>query len=202
VPHVLIVDDHVVVRCGLKQIFREEFRDAAFGEAGNAAKALVEASKRRWDLLILAIPLRGKDGFHTLTEIHSRHPEIKVLIFSMSRDPHHAARAVQLGALGYLPKDASRSQLVQAFQNVLAGKRHVRGREKLAPPQIRSNGRRPLSTREDMVIRRLAAGKRPKEIAAELKISVKTVNTYKRRVLDKLQLQSTADLVRYVDHRL
>ena len=204
---VLIVDDHSVVRCGLKQILKEACHEVTFGEAGTATEALRQASKRAWDLVILALRIAGEETFDTLCEIRRQHTEMKVLMFSMYRDPRYAARALQLGASGYLSKDASRTQLMQAVQNVLAGEQHVSPamRPKLAALQALAErpGPKALSRREEQVERALASGMLVGQIAAHLGLSVKTVSTYKRRILDKLGLNSTADLVRYyIDQRL
>ena len=202
-PSVLVVDDHLLIRHGLKQMLSQEYRGLVFGEARNSDEATVRLAKRPWDLVILDIAIPGKDGFYVLQEIRHRHPSTRVLVLSMHADPQYAVRAQQLGASGYVSKNAGRPELLRAFKSVLAGKEYFE-----ALPSARTSaetvpGHAGLSTREHAVMLALAAGKSPGEIAAELNLSVKTISTYKCRILDKLALHSTADLVRYViDHRL
>lgn len=200
---VLIVDDHLLIRNGLKQVFTEEYRSVVFGEARTADEALAQVTKQPWDLVVLDIGLPGKDGFYVLREILRRRPRTRVLMLSIQADSLYAARARQVGASGYVCKDAGRSDLVKAFRNVIAGKAHFNAS---LPPNWAApatTGHEGLSEREYKVLLAFAAGKRTGEIAAELSLSSKTVSTYKRRILDKLNLKSTADLVHYViDHRL
>ena len=202
-PSVLIVDDHLLVRQGLKLMLSQEYRDLVFGEAKNGDEAAIRLAKRSWDLVILDIALPGKDGFHVLQEIRRHQPSMRVLVLSMHADPQYAVRAQQLGASGYVSKNAGRPELLRAFKSVLAGKEYFE-----ALPSARTSaetlpGHAALSARENSVMLAFAAGKSTREIAAELNLSVKTISTYKRRILDKLGLHSTADLVRYViDHRL
>jgi len=205
---VLIVDDHLLVRNGLKQVLAEEYRSVVFGEARTADEALAHVAKQPWDLVVLDIGIPGKDGFYVLQQTLLLRPATRVLMLSIHADPRYVARARQMGASGYVCKDAGRSDLVKAIQKVRAGKNAFDG--SLPPHSGAPNSAAPtttghasLSAREYKVLLAFAAGKRTGEIAAELSLSVKTVSTYKRRILDKLHLRSTADLVRYViDHRL
>ena len=121
-PSALIIDDHVVVRHGLKQMLREEFRGIAFGDAGNAVEARLALAKRPWDLVVLDIGMPGQDGFEVLREIRRNHPQMKVLVLSVHLERQYAAQSLELGAAGYVSKDASRSELLKAFRTVLAGK--------------------------------------------------------------------------------
>jgi DNA-binding NarL/FixJ family response regulator len=203
-----MIDDQAVVRYGLRQMLSEEFHEIRFGEAKNAVEALREVSRHRWDVVILAISIAGEDGFRILREIRLWDPEVKILVVSFHLEPSYAWNALQLGALGYISKNASRSQLIRAISAVHAGKQYLSPsmREKVAAqptPTIEATLKNPLSAREQLVMRALASGKKTVEIAAELNLSAKTISTYKRRLLDKLGLRSTADLVRYViEHRL
>jgi DNA-binding NarL/FixJ family response regulator len=207
---ILIVDDHPVVRRGLRQTLREEFRDTVFGEAGDAKKALLAVTKQPWDIVILDITMPDRDGFEVLDEIRRQRPEIKVLVLGAHSEPRYAARARQLGACGYISMDASLSELVKAVWKALAGKEYcsrASSDQVTSRPTSLQRAGKPLhatlSDREHEVLLAVAAGKGVGEIAAELSLSVKTVSTYKRRVLNKLQLNSTADLVRYfVTHKL
>jgi DNA-binding NarL/FixJ family response regulator len=200
---VLIVDDHLLVRQGLKLMLSQEFRDLVFGEAKNNDEAALRLAKRSWDLVILDIALPGKDGFYALQEIRRRHPSMRVLVLSMHADPQYAMRARQMGASGYVSKNAGRAELLRAFKSVLAGQKYFENLPSPGTTVKTAPERAGLSTREHAVMLALAAGKSPGEIAAELNLSVKTISTYKCRILDKLALHSTAGLVRYViDHRL
>lgn len=206
-PSALIIDDHVVVRHGLKQMLREEFRGIAFGDAGNAVEARLALAKRPWDLVVLDIGMPGQDGFEVLREIRRNHPQMKVLVLSVHLERQYAAQSLELGAAGYVSKDASRSELLKAFRTVLAGKRYLsRSISGELTPKASDSGDPPhkaLSAREVVVMRALAMGKRSGEIAAQLNLDIRTVSTYKRRILNKLQLNSIADLVRYfIDHDL
>lgn len=197
---VIIIDDSLLIRMGLKQLISEEYRRTTFGEAQTGAEAVVLVSKQRWDLVILDISLPDQDAFSLLQEICARHSGIQspVLMLDMHADPICAARALQLGASGYVSKSSSRHDLLKAVENVLAGKKFFR--QSLSPgaapgdDALRAN----LSAREYEVLLALARGKQPGEIAAELNLNGSTVSTFKRRILNKLQLNSTADLIRYV----
>lgn len=202
-PSVLIVDDHVLARQGLKQLLSQEYRGLVFGEAKNSNEAAVRLARQHWDIVVLEIAIPGKDGFYVLQEIRRRHPSTPVLVLSMHADSQYAVRCRQLGASGYVCKNAGRVDLLKAFKAVLAGKKYFKD---LPPPGTAvetAPGHVGLSAREYAVMLAFAAGKRPGEIAADLNLSAKTISTYKRRVLDKLELHSTAELVRYViDHGL
>jgi DNA-binding NarL/FixJ family response regulator len=204
-PHklsILIVDDHLLLRQGLKQVLSREFRDLAFGEAQTAEEALAQINAQPWRLVILDIGLPGQDGFFVLREIRARRPEAAVLMLSMHADSLYAARSLQLGAAGYVSKSSGRSTLLNAVRNVLQGNQHFgesirRGVDN--PRSIASHTN--LSAQESKVLLAIAAGRRSTQIAAELNLSAKTVNTDKRRVLNKLGLTSTAGLLHYVIDR-
>ena len=202
-PSVLIVDDHLLVRQGLKQTLSHEYRSLVFGEAKSSDEAAVRLARQPWDLVILDIAIHGQDGFYVLQDIRRCHPSTRVLVLSMHADPQYAARAQQLGASGYVCKDADRADLLRAFQTVLAGKKYFANLPSPGTAAETLPGHAGLSTREYAVMLALVAGKRPGEIAAELHLSVKTISTYKSRLFNKLGLHSTADLVRYViGHKL
>jgi DNA-binding NarL/FixJ family response regulator len=201
---ILIVADHLLVREGLKRVLSDEFRDLVFSEAKTAADAVAQIQARPWRLVILDINLPDHDGFFVLREIRTRRPEAAVLMLSMQSDSKYAARSLQLGAAGFISKSSGRSSLLNAVKSVLEGKtyfgksiRHEVGDTRSFAPHVN------LSAQECEVLLALAAGGRTGSIAAELNLSAKTVSTYKRRVLNKLGLTSTAGLVHYViDHNL
>lgn len=199
---ILIVDDHLLIRQGLKQVISQEYRDVVFGEAGTAEAALAQIKAHPWRLVILDVSLPDNDGFSVLREISARRPEAAVLMLSMHADSVNAARSLQLGAAGYLSNSSGGSDLLKAVRNVLNGKQHFSEsvRRGVDPsPAIYAS----LSAQEWKVLLALVAGRRTDEIAAGLNLSGKTVSTYKRRILNKLGITSTADLVRYaIEHKL
>lgn len=200
---ILIVVDHLLVREGLKQVLSHEYRDVVFGGARTAEEALAQVKAHPWRLVILDVSLPDNDGFLVLREIRARRPEAAVLMLSMHGNSVDAARSWQLGAAGYISsKSCGRSDLLKTFRSVLEGQKHFSEsiRRGVRPsPALHAK----LSAQECKVMLALAAGRRNGEIASELNLSAKTVSTYKRRVLNKLGLKSTADLVRYViDHKL
>jgi DNA-binding NarL/FixJ family response regulator len=192
---ILIVDDHLLIRQGLKQLLSQEFRDVVLGEAATAEEALARIRSRSWNLVILDVSLPDGDGFSVLREIHAANPQSVVLMLSMHTDSQYASRALKLGAAGYVSKSSSRSDLVKAVKNAL-DKKHVSSIARAADKRPAAPHER-LSAQELKVLLALAAGSRPGEIAVQLNLSGKTVSTYKRRILSKLGLQSLADLVRY-----
>jgi two-component system invasion response regulator UvrY len=200
---ILIVDDHLLIRHGLKQVISQEYRDVVFGEARTAEEAaLAQIKAHPWRLVILDVSLPDNDGFSVLREISARRPEAAVLMLSMHADSGNAARSLQLGAAGYVSNSSGGSDLLKAVRNVLNGKQHFSEsvRRGVDPsPAIYAS----LSAQEWKVLLALVAGRRTDEIAAELNLSGKTVSTYKRRILNKLGITSTAGLVRYaIEHKL
>ncbi|HUP04316.1 MAG TPA: response regulator transcription factor [Bryobacteraceae bacterium] len=204
-PSALIVDDHMVVRRGLRHTLAGELRGMVFGEARNGDEALRAVAQRAWDIVILDIGVPGRDGFTILQEVLRHRPDGKVLMLSVHAEAAYAARAMRLGARGYISKSASLAQLVKAVRTVLGGEKYF---SKLAAAVSRRNGDggaadKPLSVRERQVLLAMGAGKSVGEIAGELGLNIRTVSTYKRRTLNKLQLDSTASLIRYIiDHDL
>ena len=202
---ILIVDDHLLIRLGLKQVLGHEFRDVVFGEAETAAEALAQIKAQPWRLVILDVSLPDDDdGLSILREVCTRRPQAAVLVLGKHPDSQYAARSLQLGASGYISKSSGRSDLLKAVSNVLDGKKHF-------SESVRREARTrkyaalhtDLSAREYKVLLSVAAGRRTGEAAADLSLSPKTVSTYKRRVMNKLRVKSSADLVRYViDHKL
>jgi two-component system, NarL family, invasion response regulator UvrY len=204
---VLIVDDHPVVRQGLMQILAEEFPDIHFGEAGDSLEALLQSGKRPWDLIILDINIPGKTGLDVLKEMQKHRPEVRVLVLTMYPEEQYATRFLRAGACGYMTKDRAGSELIRAFRKVLAGGKYVSPMlsEKLAgdEPAKAERLHETLSERELKVMLALAAGKRLTDIAREMNLSIKTVSTYKHRIMEKMQMKVNADLTRYaIEHNL
>jgi DNA-binding NarL/FixJ family response regulator len=199
---ILIVDADLLSREGLKRVLRQEHRHVEFGEAGTAGEALARIEAQNWRLVVLDASLPDSDGFVVLQEIRRHRPEAAVLMRSIYGDLVHGARSQKLGAAGYISKSCGRSDLLKAFRSVLDGKNHFSksiSRAGYRSPAQQAN----LSAQELKVFLALAAGRRSAEMADEFGLSAKTVSTYKRRILNKLDLRSTADLVRYqIDHKL
>ena len=202
---ILIVDDHLLIRLGLKQVLGNEFRDVVFGEAETAEEALARIKAQPWHLVILDVSLPDdEDALSVLPEICARRPQAAVLVLGVHPDSQYAARYLQLGASGYISKSSGRFDLLKAVSNVLDGKKHFsesvrREARSLGPAAFHAN----LSAQEYKVLLALAAGRRTGDVASDLNLSAKTVSTYKRRVLNKLGIESTAALVRYViDNKL
>jgi two-component system, NarL family, invasion response regulator UvrY len=209
-PHkFLIVDDHVVVRSGLRLILEDEFPGAVFGEAATAASALGRVVQEPWDLVLLDVTLPGRSGLEALDDLRHARPRMPVLMLSMHPEAEFAVRALKSGAVGYLSKQSAAEELVGAVRKALAGGRYITAAlaEKLAAAVAGdARARLPhegLSNREFQTMRLLAAGRTVKEIAGELSLSAKTVSTYRTRILSKLGLRGTAELVRYaIEHKL
>ena len=196
---ILIADDHLLVRLGLRHLLSNEYRDVFLVDAASPEEILTQIGLRSWRLVILDVHLlAAHDGFTVLREIHNRHPQVPVLMLSES-DLADPARSLELGASGCISKGNSRTDLLKAIKTIVDGNTYFgesvhRGLESVKPAAFHSI----LSPQERKVLLALSAGKRTSQIAAELELSAKTVSTYKRRLLNKLKLKSTADLIRYV----
>jgi DNA-binding NarL/FixJ family response regulator len=199
---ILLTDDHAVVRQGLKQILAAEFRKAEFGEAGNAAEAIEKVWRESWDVAVLDISMPGRTGLEVLKEIKRSRPRLPVLVLSMHPEDQFAVRLLKAGAAGYMTKESAPAELVGAVRKVMAGGRYVSPAlaEKMAsylavdvqtPPHER------LSDREFLVLRLIASGKPVSAIAKELSLSVKTISTYRTRVLQKMGMANSAELTHY-----
>jgi two-component system invasion response regulator UvrY len=204
---ILLADDHAVVRHGLKQILTDEFKRATFGEARNAQEALDLVWKQDWDVVVLDITMPGRSGLDALREIKKSKPRIPVLVLSMHPENQFAMRVLKSGASGYMTKESAPDELVGAVKKVLAGGRYVSAAlgETLAA-SLSNNQRAPqekLSDREFQVLRLIASGKMATEIAKELSLSVKTISTYRTRILEKMGMKNNAELMHYaIQHRL
>ena len=201
---ILVIADHPVVHKGLRKFLSEEIRDAFFGEAKNQDQALRELSKRPWSMIILDIASPDGEGLDLLRELRKQHPDAKILMYGDQQERWCASRCMSLGAYGFVSKRDSLTEVSKAVRSVLAGEKYcsrsVSPKGRLVASRSQDDqgvSRKPLSTREGDILIRLCNGKRPSEIAAELGLDIRTVSTYKRRLLDKLHLDSTASLIRY-----
>jgi len=205
---ILIVDDHAVVRAGLKQILEGVSGMAVTGEAGTGAEALQAIESQRFNVVVLDISLPNASGIDILTRIRDDHPQIAVLVLSIHPEEQYAARAIQAGASGYLTKDAAPDELAAAIRKVAWGGRYVSAAlaEKLnldPEPEAGLMPHKALSNREFQVLCLIGSGKTVTEIAGLLHLSTKTVSTYRRHILEKMGMQSNAELIRYaIENRL
>jgi len=199
---VLIVDDHAMVRRGLRALLSDEFHGAAFGEAADATQAVEELRKHEWDVVLLDITLPGKSGLDFLKELKTERPRLPVLVLSGHKEDQFAVRVLKAGAGGYMTKESAPEELAKAVRKVLAGGRYVSPglAEKLALGVSKDLTRMPhetLSDREYDVMSRIASGRTVTEIAQDLSLSAKTISTYRARVLEKLGVKNSAEIVQY-----
>lgn len=197
---VLCIDDHEVVRDGVRKIFDEKRITIEFGEASNAAEAVRLISQKAWDIVILDISLGGKSGLDLLKEIRILHPRLPVLIFSMHSEEVYARRAISAGARGYITKGSSSEELYGAINRIAHGGRYISAALAEKIVFTFDGDRSPhefLSPREYEVMLLIAKGVSNKEIAERLGIDSRTVTTHRRRLLDKMNMQTDADLNEY-----
>lgn len=200
--HILIVDDHAIVRRGLKDILAEAYPDAVFVEAGDSSTGLQEFHRGKWDVVLLDINIPGRGGLDLLEDIRRTDPKGHVLVVSAFPEAEFAVRAFRLGAAGYLTKSQAPEELVEAVKTVLAGEKYITaalarrfadtlsGDGEAAPHEL-------LSARELQVLRLVADGRSAKQIAAELALSERTVETYRARIAEKTGLAGNVELTRY-----
>lgn len=199
---ILIADDHAVVRQGLKQILADEFPTAAFGEARNAQEALTLVWGAAWDVIVLDITMPGRNGLEVLREVKRARPRLPVLILSMHPEDQFAVRVLKSGAAGYMTKESAPAELVGALKKVLAGGRYVSPAlaERMAAyfdVDVHQPLHERLSDREFEVLRLIASGKTVTQIGKDLCLSVKTISTYRTRILEKMGMANNAELTHY-----
>lgn len=199
---VLLADDHTIVRRGLREILTEELGGCLCGEAKNAEEVLERTRSHAWDLVILDLSMPGRSGLDILGDLKREQPHLPVLVLSMHSEQQYGRRALKAGASGYLNKESAPEELVQAIRRILSGGHYVSPTlaEKLAVDLHPETARAPedrLSDRELEVLRMFASGKTNAQIAEDLHLSTTTVSTYRARILEKLQLSTTAELMRY-----
>lgn len=207
---ILLVDDHALVRRGVVHVLSEDLPELLIVEKGTAKDAIDAVQSCEWDLLILDVNLPDKSGLDALKDIKRICPPLPILILSLYPEAHYARRALKAGASGYLTKDTAPEEVTNAVKRILQGGRYVSSAlaEQLAADlgtaATDSRERHEiLSDRELEVLRLIGSGKTPTEIAEQLSLSIKTVSTYRARILEKLNLRTTAELIRFaVDHQL
>jgi DNA-binding NarL/FixJ family response regulator len=203
VIRILIADDHSIVRDGLKRILAAtpDLQVADEAADGDAVLALVKA--RDYDVVMLDMSMPGLSGLDLIKRLRVEKPKLRILVLSMHGEKQYAARALKAGASGYLNKDSASDLLLVTLRKIAAGGVHIGEDAAAALIQGKGSPHEALSDREFEVLRLLVEGLGPTEIGERLHLSVKTVSTHKTRILEKLNLRSTAELVRYaLEHRL
>ena len=206
--NIMIVDDHAVVRQGLRQIISQQPDMQVGGEAADAQELMDLLPKQKWDIVVLDMTMAGRSGLDALRDVKMNYPKLPVLVLSMHPEDQFATRVLKAGASGYITKGSAPDELMLAIRRVISGDRYISAAmaEKLVEG-IQKGGGRPLheslSGREYQVMQMIASGKGLTEIGKELSLSVKTIGTYRERILEKMGLKSNAELTRYaIKHEL
>lgn len=191
-----------MVRQGLKLILADHFKHAVFGEARNAQEAFTRVAKEKWDVAVLDVTMPGRSGLEVLKEIKRLRPKMPVLILSMHPEDQFAVRMLKTGAAGYLTKESAGEELVGAIEKVVGGGRYISSSlaERMASyldVDVQKAPHERLSNREFLILRMIASGKAVSQIAKELSLSVKTISTYRARLLDKMDMKNNAELTHY-----
>ncbi len=198
---ILLVDDHPVARQGIRTVLTDRVKDAVVGEAADGTSALRQVKAGEWDLMIADISLPGMSGLELIKEVRRLRPELPTLVLSMHPASQFARRALSAGAIGYLTKDSEFEEFVVAIEHARRGRRYIsRDAADILVRRTVNWDATPhdaLSDREYQVLRLLGSGRTISDIARDLGLSVKTVSTYRARVLDKLGMRTNAELMRY-----
>jgi DNA-binding NarL/FixJ family response regulator len=199
---ILIADDHAVVRRGLKEILADALPGAEFSEAGNGDEVLSHLGKSTISLLVLDISMPGRSGMDVLREVKYSYPRLPVIILSCQPEEQYAMRCLRAGAAAYINKESAPEELALATKKILSGGRYVSASlaEKLID-NLDEGASKPLhellSDREFEVMKMIAAGVPLTEIGDRLHVSVKTISTYRARIMEKMQMKSNAEVTRY-----
>ena len=200
---VLVSDDHALLRTGVTKILMHGLEGAVCGEAANAEEILEQVQNHEWDMVILDISMPGRSGIEVLREIRRLRPRLPVLVLSMHDEDQYGKRVLRTGASGFMNKNVAPEELIKAVHRVLSGGRYVSPAlaEKLAfdlaSPRAGQAAHEALSEREFEVLRLIASGKAVTEIAEAIHLSVATVSTYRARILLKMNMTTTVELIRY-----
>ena len=205
---IVIADDHTIVREGLKQLLASDAALRVVGEARDGHEVMQRVRELDFDVLLLDLSMPGKSGIELIKQAKAEKPKLRVLVLSMHEEHQYAVRAIRSGASGYLTKESASTQLISALHKVAAGGAYITPEvaEQLALGAMPNTDQAPhttLSDREFQVLRMLAAGGSVSDIAARINLSVKTVSTHKGRLMQKLGVTTTTELLRYaLQHRL
>jgi len=206
---VLLADDHSIVRAGLRRLIEESGDIEVIAEAANGREALRSVEKEMPDVAVVDISMPGLDGLEVISRLNALHPTLPVLVLTMHEEGQYVVRAIEAGAMGYITKQSAPEQLVNAIRKVLGGSRYLTDEAAEALALRIAKGKQgqtvldALSMRELQVLRRLAMGNTNREIASMYGISIKTIDTYRSRLLKKLDLRNNAELSRFaIQNRL
>lgn len=207
-PNILIVDDHALIREGLRKLLNAESDLHVAGEASSAAEVLDMLTRTKVDLVVMDINMPGRSGIETLQDLRARFPKVRVLMLSMHPEENVAIRALKAGALGYVSKNAPPKELLKAIRKVLSGGRYVSQSlaDQMAEDLLHPTTQKPheeLSEREYEVLCLIGKGKTVSAIAKHLSLSIPTITTYRSRILQKMKMKTTAELIHYaIRHHL
>jgi len=202
---ILIADDHSIVRRGLREILTRDLQGVICGEAKDAHQVLAQIGSQVWDLVILDVTMPGRSGLDVLRDLKTLRPKLPVLVLSMHPEDQYGKRILKAGASGYMNKESAPEDLIKAIRKVLSGGRYVSPAlaERLAV-DLDNDAAQPahagLSDREFEVLRMIGSGKTVTQIAEELHLSVATISTYRARILEKMKMTTTAELMHYALH--
>lgn len=205
---ILIVDDHAIVRLGLKKLLEEHCGLCSVSEAGSGADAMHKIDSLPFDVVLLDISMPGMNGIDVLKQLHAEKPQLPILILSIYPEDQYAVRLIRAGAAGYLTKETAPQEVVNAVYRLASGKKYISPvvAEMLANELVAANEKLPhqtLSDREYQIFLLLASAKTVSEIGESLALSVKTISTYRNRLLEKMHMRNNAELMRYaVDNNL
>lgn len=200
---IIIADDHEIVRAGLKQIIADSKEMHVKGEAHDGQQLLEKVRAERYDVILLDIKMPGRSGLEILKQLKTEYPDLPVIVLSMHPEDQYAVRTIKAGASGYLTKETAGEKLIEAIKKVYNGGKYIGPTlaEKLADSIANDKQKAPheyLTDREYQVICLIASGKTVTEIARELFLSVKTISTYRQRILEKMNMKNNAELTHYV----
>jgi two-component system, NarL family, invasion response regulator UvrY len=202
--NLLIVDDHSIIRKGLRQILLEKYPSSSIDEAGNAEEVMRKLHSSEYDIVISDLSMPGRSGLDVVEYIRQHFPKTPVLILSIHPEEQYAIRALRAGAAGYLSKDSATEELVLAVQKVLQGRKYISASlaERMASRidvhmEVDKPVHEALSNRELEVFKSIAGGKSVSDIAEQLSLSITTVSTYRARIMMKMNMKSNADMTRY-----
>ena len=205
---IVVADDHTIVREGLKQLLTAAGDLEVVAEAQNGHEVIERVRALDFDVLLLDMSMPGKSGIELIKQVHGEKPKLRILVLSMHEEHQYAVRAIRAGAAGYLTKEGASSQLVQAIRKVAGGGAYISSAvaEQLAlgaMPDAKGPPHASLSDREFQIFRMIAEGKSVSDIAERLNLSVKTVSTHKANILQKMNMSTQAELIKYaLTHRL
>ena len=199
---IVVADDHTIVREGLKQLLTAAGDLEVVAEAQNGFEVIERVRGLEFDLLLLDMSMPGKSGIELIKQVHNEKPKLRMLVLSMHEEHQYAVRAIRAGAAGYLTKEGASSQLVQAIRKVAGGGAYISSAvaEQLAlgaMPDAKGPPHASLSDREFQIFRMIAEGKSVSDIAERLNLSVKTVSTHKANILQKMNMSTQAELIKY-----